>query len=269
MVLALGLLLVAASFSFLQSLLYQQPEDVVIPVVAGTKLAAAVLFGAVLQWMSDTGYATLAKLIITLAAGAFLVFLAQGSYSALPSTLMATGYSLLELTSLLLIADLASYARWNPVRLICAYYFIDSLGYVLGCLLLGQTLVLGPTETRLAAAALSLLLLVCAVWVFNEKRVNDLTWLQHLMLTALRRMMLRLPCWAFTGTRQFPMRQARLDIWFMQKGEGRVLASPLRPMTLGLLTLVKSLVPGRTGAPLPPAPTAVPPPSRSQARSTS
>ncbi|MEE0706853.1 MAG: helix-turn-helix transcriptional regulator [Adlercreutzia sp.] len=174
--LALGFFVVAMSFGFLQTLLYQQDQGVVSFVVVGTKLCAVLLFAAMVFWLNDTSYATLAKVIITLAAASFLVFLAQGSYSPMASVFMATGYSLLELTTLLLLADLAACARWKPLRLFAAFYFIETMGYALGCLLLGVALGVDPYLLRLVAVVLSLMLLVCAVWVFNEKQVNALMW---------------------------------------------------------------------------------------------
>lgn len=174
--LILGFFVVAVSFSFLQSLLYQQSQAVIMLVVVGTKLGAAVLFALVLLWQSDTSYAMFSKLIITLATGGFLVFLAQGSYSPAASVFMATGYSLLEMTTVLLLADLASYASWQPLRLFAAFYLVETVGYASGCLALEGSLVVDPSLLRVEAAGLALLLLVCAVWVFNENRVNAFTW---------------------------------------------------------------------------------------------
>lgn len=171
-----GFLVVAVSFGFLQTLLYQQSQEVVLCVVVATKLGATALFALVLLWQNDTSYSTLAKLVVTLATGSFLVFLAQGSYSPLASVFMATGYSLMEMTTLLLLADLASYARWSPLRLFSAFYLIEIVGYVAGCLLSDGALLFDVALLRLVAVGLAMLLLVCAVWVFNETRVNAFTW---------------------------------------------------------------------------------------------
>lgn len=171
-----GFLVVAISFGFLQTLLYQQSQEVVLCVVVATKLGATALFAVVLLWQNDTSYSTLAKLIVTLATGSFLVFLAQGSYSPLASVFMATGYSLMEMTALLLLADLASYACWSPLRLFSAFYLIEIIGYVAGCLLSDGALLFDAALLRLVAVGLAMLLLVCAVWVFNETRVNAFTW---------------------------------------------------------------------------------------------
>lgn len=171
-----GFLVVAISFGFLQTLLHQQSQEVVLCVVVATKLGATALFAVVLLWQNDTSYSTLAKLIVTLAAGSFLVFLAQGSYSPLASVFMATGYSLMEMTTMLLLADLASYARWSPLRLFSAFYLMEIIGYVVGCLLSDGALLFDAALLRLIAVGLAMLLLVCAVWVFNETRVNAFTW---------------------------------------------------------------------------------------------
>lgn len=174
--LAVGLLVMVASFGFLQELLYQQEAPVVSSVVAGTKLAAVVIFIGTLTVLGDTNYATLARLIVTFTVAAFLVFLAQGSYSLLPSVVMNTGYSLLEMTTLLILAELAVTVRVRPLRLFATVYLIESVGYVAGYLLGAAPLGVAGFGLRSAAALLALGLLVCAVWVFTEKRVNEFLW---------------------------------------------------------------------------------------------
>lgn len=174
--LAAGLLAIVASFGFLQELLYQQEVGVVSSVVLGTKLAAVALFVGVLALQGDTNYAILAQLIGTFAVAAFLVFLAQGSYSLAPSAIMDTGYSLLEMTTLVMVAELAATVRVKPLRLFAAFYFVESVGYVAGCLMTQVSVGAWGFDLRLTAVVLSLALVVCAIWVFTEKRVNEFLW---------------------------------------------------------------------------------------------
>lgn len=175
-VLALGLLVIVVSFGFLQELLYRQDASVVSSVIAGTKLAAVAVFVGTLWIVGDANYAILARLVATFTVAAFLVFLAQGSYSFLPSAIMNTGYSLLEMATLLVVSELAATARVRPLRLFASVYLIESIGYVGGCLLAMAPLGTGGFGPRLAAVLLALALLVCAIWVFTEKRVNEFLW---------------------------------------------------------------------------------------------
>lgn len=175
-ILMMGLLVVVASFGFLQALLYQQDMASVSSVVSGTKFAAVAVFAIVLARVGDTSYATLGRIIVTLAVAAFLVFLAQGSYSLLPSVVMNTGYSLLEMTTLVIAAELASATRLRPLRLFASIYLIESVGYIFGCLTASASLGLGAFGLRLGAVVLALALVVCAIWVFTEKRVNEFLW---------------------------------------------------------------------------------------------
>lgn len=175
-VLGVGLMVVVASFGFLQELLYQQDSLAVSWVISGTKLAAVAVFVSVLALMGDMNYATLARLIVTLAVAAFLVFLAQGSYSLLPSIVMNIGYSLLEMTTLVIAAELAATARLRPLRLFAAIYLVESIGYIAGCVMAQLSFGAAGFGLRLGAVLLALALVVCAVWVFTEKRVNEFLW---------------------------------------------------------------------------------------------
>ena len=173
--LMVGLAMVSAGFGFLQQLLYQQDANVVVGVIVGTKFAAVLLFVAVAGLLGSAFVATLAKTLITFATAAFLVFLAQGGYSPLSSALMSTGYSLFEMTTYLVLAELALSLRVRPLSLLSGFYLIETVGYLLGCSLEAAT---GPggLDRRMVAAVLALALLICAVWVFTEKHVNDLLW---------------------------------------------------------------------------------------------
>lgn len=175
-VLAVGLIVVVASFGFLQELLYQQDALAVSWVIFGTKLAAVAVFVGVLTLMGDTNYSTLARLIVTLAVAAFLVFLAQGSYSLLPSIVMNIGYSLLEMTTLVIAAELAATARLRPLCLFAAIYLVESIGYIVGCVMAQLSFGAAGLGLRSGAVLLALALVVCAVWVFTEKRVNEFLW---------------------------------------------------------------------------------------------
>ena len=159
----------------LGQLLYQQDANVVVGVIVGTKFAAVLLFVAVAGLLGSAFVATLAKTLITFATAAFLVFLAQGGYSPLSSALMSTGYSLFEMTTYLVLAELALSLRVRPLSLLSGFYLIETVGYLLGCSLEAAT---GPggLDRRMVAAVLALALLICAVWVFTEKHVNDLLW---------------------------------------------------------------------------------------------
>ena len=141
--LMVGLAMVSAGFGFLQQLLYQQDANVVVGVIVGTKFAAVLLFVAVAGLLGSAFVATLAKTLITFATAAFLVFLAQGGYSPLSSALMSTGYSLFEMTTYLVLAELALSLRVRPLSLLSGFYLIETVGYLLG---------------------------------FTEKHVNDLLW---------------------------------------------------------------------------------------------
>lgn len=173
--LMVGLAMVSAGFGFLQQLLYQQDANVVVGVIVGTKFAAVLLFVAVAGLLGSAFVATLAKTLITFATAAFLVFLAQGGCSPLSSALMSTGYSLFEMTTYLVLAELALSLRVRPLSLLSGFYLIETVGYLLGCSLEAAT---GPggLDRRMVAAVLALALLICAVWVFTEKHVNDLLW---------------------------------------------------------------------------------------------
>lgn len=174
--LALGFAVVVACFGFLQELLYQQDAAMVSTVVAGTKLTAVAVFLGALWIVGDTNYAVLARLVATSAVAAFLIFLAQGSYSFLPSAVMNTGYSLLEMTALLMVAELAASARVQPLRLFSAFFLAESLGYVGGWLVEAVSAAGGGSGLRGAAVVLALALLICAIWVFTEKQVNEFLW---------------------------------------------------------------------------------------------
>lgn len=141
----------------------------------GHQFAAVLLFVAVAGLLGSAFVATLAKTLITFATAAFLVFLAQGGYSPLSSALMSTGYSLFEMTTYLVLAELALSLRVRPLSLLSGFYLIETVGYLLGCSLEAAT---GPggLDRRMVAAVLALALLICAVWVFTEKHVNDLLW---------------------------------------------------------------------------------------------
>lgn len=170
-----GLAVVSAGFGFLQQLLYQQDIEVVVGVITGTKFAAVLLFVAVAGLLGSAFVAMLAKTLITFATAAFLVFLAQGGYSPLSSALMSTGYSLFEMTTYLVLAELALSLRVRPLSLLAAFYLIETVGYLVGCSLEAAADA-GALDGRMVAAVLALALLVCAVWVFTEKHVNDLLW---------------------------------------------------------------------------------------------
>ena len=119
--LMVGLAMVSAGFGFLQQLLYQQDANVVVGVIVGTKFAAVLLFVAVAGLLGSAFVATLAKTLITFATAAFLVFLAQGGYSPLSSALMSTGYSLFEMTTYLVLAELALSLRVRPLSLLSGF----------------------------------------------------------------------------------------------------------------------------------------------------
>ncbi|WP_161471669.1 helix-turn-helix domain-containing protein [Adlercreutzia caecimuris] len=173
--LAVGLAVVSAGFGFLQQLLYQQDVGVVVGVITGTKFAAVLLFVVVAGLLGSAIVAMLAKTIITFATAAFLVFLAQGGYSPLSSALMSTGYSLFEMTTYLVLAELALSLRVRSLSLLSAFYLIETAGYLAGCSLETAS-GSGGLDERMVAVVLALALLVCAVWVFTEKHMNDLLW---------------------------------------------------------------------------------------------
>lgn len=173
--LAFGFFIVVLAFGFLQSMLYQESEGTVIAVVTGTKLIAALIYASIIFGFNDTGYALLAKTFITLTVGAFVVYLAQSGYSPLSSGLMATGYSLLEMALILLMADLASYSKVPPLRIFSSIMLIESAAYAIGCALVDPSLPF-DANLRLVSAALALALVVCAVWIFNEQRINAFLW---------------------------------------------------------------------------------------------
>lgn len=88
---------------------------------------------------------------------------------------MSTGYSLFEMTTYLVLAELALSLRVRPLSLLAAFYLIETVGYLVGCSLEAAADA-GALDGRMVAAVLALALLVCAVWVFTEKHVNDLLW---------------------------------------------------------------------------------------------
>ena len=83
---------------------------------------------AVAGLLGSAFVATLAKTLITFATAAFLVFLAQGGYSPLSSALMSTGYSLFEMTTYLVLAELALSLRVRPLSLLSGFYLIETVG---------------------------------------------------------------------------------------------------------------------------------------------
>lgn len=194
-----GFLVIAASFGFLQSFLYLEPQGVVATVSATTKLLAALIFGAVALHMLDTGYVPLAKITCSLGIIGLACFLAFGTDGLAGPAFMATACSVFELTYPLVMVNVAAVSKMPPIRVFSTFYLIDCVGYMLGIALFdaaagdmasATTSVTGGARTNVAstgvqavpeaalmvALGLTVALALVAIWAFSEKRMNALLW---------------------------------------------------------------------------------------------
>ena len=136
--------------------------------LGGTKMAAAVLFLFVMQHCNNMGYSMLAKIIATASIASFSIFLAMGRPTAAASAIMDTGYSLLEATLYLIIVDKISTTSTNKLRIICAFFLVDSIAYPIG-----EAMAQAPSEwLGTIAAILTVLLAVAGIWLFSERNIN-------------------------------------------------------------------------------------------------
>lgn len=173
--LAAGFFLLAVCFGFLQTFLYQESEKTIETVVIITKLVASGAFGLIVTRTEDTGYALLAKTISTISIAALAVFLAYNRASIESMSLMATGYSLLEITYLLIMVNIASIANRSSIKIVSIFFIIDTLGYMAGTAMSGAA-VDNEVATKIIATSLVILLSAAAIWLFNEKHVNAFLW---------------------------------------------------------------------------------------------
>lgn len=170
-----GLVLLSASFGFLQSFLYLEGDATVAAVSTITKLAAIAVFGAIALSMEDTGYPVLAKIVCTLAIAGLTIFLAFSGPSIGASAFMAMAYSVLESTYLLVMVNFAAASRGNVIRIVSAFYLVDSTGYLVGEALFSASSG-GAVPTNVVAMALAILLAIAAIWLFSEKKINAFLW---------------------------------------------------------------------------------------------
>lgn len=166
--LACGLAILSICFGILQSFLYQNDSSEAITIISTTKMAAAVLFLFVMQHCNNMGYSMLAKIIATASIASFSIFLAMGRPTAAASAIMDTGYSLLEATLYLIIVDKISTTSTNKLRIICAFFLVDSIAYPIG-----EAMAQAPSEwLGTIAAILTVLLAVAGIWLFSERNIN-------------------------------------------------------------------------------------------------
>ena len=90
-------------------------------------------------------------------------------------SLMATGYSLLEITYLLIMVNIASIANRSSIKIVSIFFIIDTLGYMAGTAMSG-TAADNEVATKIIATSLVILLSAAAIWLFNEKHVNAFLW---------------------------------------------------------------------------------------------
>lgn len=168
-----GFFIIAFAFAFSQVGLYSEGVAESTLVVMVTKLAAVAAFVLLMLWVEDSNFATVFRVIATLAAVSFICSLAFGEGTA-PRALMAASYSLFEITCAFAVLNLASYARGNRLILFCVFdlvtYGAVALGGALGAVSAGQL------WSVAAIALMACLLSVAAAWAFGDAAVSAFFW---------------------------------------------------------------------------------------------